>query len=106
MKFVSNNVLLKLEKKALAKNKDLEFVEEALCSGLFFEGYKNTKGQREGPGILVWADKTCYEGGFKEGLRNGHGVMKFSNGDRLYGHFKSDKAQGYGEIKYANNSAY
>lgn len=72
----------------------------------YFKGYKNTKGQREGPGILVWADKTCYEGGFKEGLRNGHGVMKFSNGDRLYGHFKSDKAQGYGEIKYANNSAY
>jgi hypothetical protein len=47
---------------------------------------------RKGPGIYIWADKSKYEGEFKNGLRSGIGEMKYSNGDIYNGNWSKDKA--------------
>ncbi|MBF0466281.1 MAG: hypothetical protein HQK88_14765 [Nitrospirae bacterium] len=61
---------------------------------------------RNGYGILVYDDKSRYEGEFKNGGLNGQGTLAYANGNKYVGVFRDGQVNGQGNYTYANGDKY
>jgi hypothetical protein len=49
---------------------------------------------KEGRGVQIWKDGSCYEGMWKDDATNGLGRLIHADGDIYEGQWKDDKAHG------------
>mmetsp|Transcript_11884 Transcript_11884/g.38868 ORF Transcript_11884/g.38868 Transcript_11884/m.38868 type:complete len:310 (+) Transcript_11884:150-1079(+) len=83
--------------KASKKLKDSKFGET-----IFEEAGEWEAGEKEGRGVMRFADGDVYEGEWKAGLKNGQGVYRSANGDVFDGEWKADMMEGQGIFRFAN----
>jgi len=129
-----------------------DHIEYSFFKGLFFEGNPDTRGEilykngdhyngeinldfkRNGPGIMLFADSSIYqgdwchdkrhgkgkylyqtkifslekeyEGDWKDDKMEGDGVMLYTNGDVYTGEWLQGVKEGKGEMRYVNGSKY
>ena len=69
-----------------------------------YEGEYNAAGEREGRGVMRYADGNFYDGEWKAGLFEGRGVMRFASGNVYDGEYKADKREGRGVYRYADGN--
>ncbi|AJF97416.1 Morn repeat protein [Pandoravirus inopinatum] len=97
--------------------------------GKRYDGEFNKYGQKHGHGIIVCANRTIYQGTWRNDKQHGHGIMSHSDGDRYEGdwaggmrdghgtytwtsgqvyegHYSQDRRHGPGIIKHANGDVY
>ncbi|KAL4147140.1 hypothetical protein PRNP1_010896 [Phytophthora ramorum] len=78
---------------------------ERLDNGELFEGYW-AHDHHNGPGELVLADGSRFDGFFRRGLWHGSGIRTLANGDRISGDFHDGFLDGPGAVEYADGSHY
>ena len=62
--------------------------------------------ERNGRGILKYANGDRYEGDFRDDKMSGWGAFTTKAGDRYEGEFDDDKPNGFGTYKEADGSLY
>jgi len=70
------------------------------------EGERNDAGEREGVGVMVYANGNMYEGQWRAGNREGVGTMHYATGNKYVGQFVAGKKQGQGTFRFASGSKY
>ena len=77
--FLDNPLLAELEK--IAKNSNLQFIEELIFeNGAVYKGYLEA-GMRHGPGVQIWPDGAKYEGDWRRNKANGQRKFWHADGD-------------------------
>jgi peptidoglycan hydrolase-like protein with peptidoglycan-binding domain len=61
-------------------------------------------GERQGRGVLVWADGARYDGDWRNGQRTGLGMTTYQDGGRYEGGWQSNRAHGQGVRTGADGS--
>ena len=75
-------------------------VEDSYCSELtakgelLGEGGRNSKGEKEGRGTMVYANGSVYEGQWRAGKRHGQGKQTIATGEVYEGEYVADKRHG------------
>jgi hypothetical protein len=78
---------------------------ERLDNGELYEGYW-AHDRHNGPGELVLADGSRYDGLFRRGLWHGSGIRTLVNGDRISGEFQDGFLDGPGAVEFADGRHY
>lgn len=76
----------------------LTFADGSRYSGKFVAGLC------EGPGVLTFPDKSKYEGEFARGKYNGHGVFQRADGMKYEGEFYDGMIKGMGLLTFADGT--
>ena len=71
-----------------------------------YKGEYNAAGEREGRGVMRYADGDVYDGEFKADEKEGRGVFRWASGDVYEGEFKAGKIEGRGVFRYADGGVY
>ncbi|EGD76453.1 MORN repeat-containing protein 4 [Salpingoeca rosetta] len=71
-----------------------------------YQGEWNAEGQREGFGILTFADGARFVGHFKAGLCHGKGILTFPDNSKYEGDFEGGKYHGYGVYQRADGMKF
>jgi len=71
-----------------------------------YEGEYNAAGEREGRGVMRFANGNVYDGEWKAGKREGRGVMRFADGEVYDGEWKAGLPEGRGVYRYADDDVY
>lgn len=75
-------------------------VEDTYCfeltakGELFGEGGRNSKGEEEGRGTMVYANGSVYEGQWRAGKKHGHGKQTIATGEVYEGEYVAGKRHG------------
>ena len=70
------------------------------------EGELNAAGEREGVGVMVYANGGMYEGQWVADKREGEGTYHFAEGNRYVGQFVAGNMEGKGTMHFANSNRY
>eukprot|EP01147_Barroeca_monosierra_P010132 gene10132-2298_t len=71
-----------------------------------YQGEWNAEGQRDGFGILTFADGARFVGYFQNGLCNGKGILTFPDNSKYEGDFENGKYNGYGIYQRADGMKF
>ena len=75
--------------------------------GAWYDGEvdKRTE-ERNGFGVQVWKNGSCYEGEWRNDRANGYGRLIHPDGEYYEGEFSNDKASGRGQFHYNDETIY
>ena len=73
---------------------------------LYIGEWSRATNMRDGRGIQIWSDNSCYEGYWKDDKANGRGKLVHADGDVYEGDWKDDKAHGIGIYTHQDGARY
>ena len=90
------------------ENKDKNVLKPHVLydDGSVYLGEFNSDEKRNGRGILLWEDKSKYQGQWKKDKPHGKGKFIYPNGDYYIGEWKDGKVNGKGKFEHLKGSIY